>query len=102
MKTWETVVNSNPYRIVLEKNTLDIFINGKLVDENVMEKNVQNVGCCYIDFCLQGEFVDGGTDTKFCLNETTFVLSIRTSGNKREGLLHTLTVNGIAVPELVE
>lgn len=45
MKTWETVVNSNPYRIVLEKNTLDIFINGKLVDENVMDTSVQNFGC---------------------------------------------------------
>lgn len=55
MKTWETVVNSSAYRIVLgstafplflrlnymnsffvEKNTMNIFLNGKLVDENVM------------------------------------------------------------------
>lgn len=35
MKTWETVVNSSAYRIVLEKNTMNIFLNGKLVEENV-------------------------------------------------------------------
>ncbi|KAJ6648603.1 Fas apoptotic inhibitory molecule 1 [Pseudolycoriella hygida] len=83
MKTWETVVNCILYRIALEKSTMNIFVNGRLVDEN-------------------GEFVDGGTDTTFYEGENTFVLSIRTSGNKREGLIHTLKVNGIDVPELLE
>ncbi|XP_037032132.1 fas apoptotic inhibitory molecule 1 [Bradysia coprophila] len=83
MKTWKTVVDGRPYRIVLEKNTMNIFLNGILVEEN-------------------GEFVDDGTDTTFSEHGNTFVLSIRTSGNKREGLLHTLTVNGISVPELVD
>lgn len=46
--------------------------------------------------------MDGGTDTTFSEDANTFVLSIRTSGIKREGLLYTLKVNGIDVPELLE
>ncbi|XP_040161471.1 fas apoptotic inhibitory molecule 1 [Anopheles arabiensis] len=78
LKTWEAKLGDNFYRIVLEKNTLNIYVNGKLIEEN-------------------GEFVDGGTDTTFLEDGNTFVLSARTSGNKREGIVHRLTVNGAEV-----
>ncbi|XP_049539886.1 fas apoptotic inhibitory molecule 1 isoform X2 [Anopheles darlingi] len=78
LKTWETKLGDNCYRIVLEKNTLNIYVNGKLIEEN-------------------GEFVDGGTDTTFIEDNNTFVLSARTSGNKREGIVHRLTVNGTEI-----
>uniref|UniRef100_A0A182N9P0 Fas apoptotic inhibitory molecule n=1 Tax=Anopheles dirus TaxID=7168 RepID=A0A182N9P0_9DIPT len=80
LRTWEAKLGDNFYRIVLEKNTLNIYVNGKLIEEN-------------------GEFVDGGTDTTFTEDGNTFVLSARTSGNKRDGILHRLTVNGADVPD---
>uniref|UniRef100_A0A182W246 Fas apoptotic inhibitory molecule n=1 Tax=Anopheles minimus TaxID=112268 RepID=A0A182W246_9DIPT len=80
LKTWEAKLGDNFYRIVLEKNTLNIYVNGKLIEEN-------------------GEFVEGGTDTTFIEDSNTFVLSARTSGNKREGIVHRLTVNGTEVPD---
>ncbi|XP_058830725.1 fas apoptotic inhibitory molecule 1 [Topomyia yanbarensis] len=80
LKTWEVNLRDNFYRIVLEKNTLNIYVNGKLIEEN-------------------GEFVDGGTETTFIEDSNTFVLSARTSGNKREGIVHTLTINGVAVQD---
>uniref|UniRef100_A0A182LU01 Fas apoptotic inhibitory molecule 1 n=1 Tax=Anopheles culicifacies TaxID=139723 RepID=A0A182LU01_9DIPT len=72
LKTWEAKLGDNFYRIVLEKNTLNIYVNGKLIEEN-------------------GEFVEGGTDTTFIEDSNMFVLSARTSGNKREGIVHRLT-----------
>ncbi|XP_058053236.1 fas apoptotic inhibitory molecule 1 [Anopheles bellator] len=78
LKTWETKLGDNFYRIVLEHNTLNIYVNGKLIEEN-------------------GEFVDGGTDTTFVEDNNTFVLSARTSGNKRDGIVHKLTVNGTEI-----
>ncbi|XP_058460443.1 fas apoptotic inhibitory molecule 1 isoform X2 [Malaya genurostris] len=80
LKTWEINMGNNFYRIVLEKNTLNIYVNGKLIEES-------------------GEFVDGGTDTTFLEDGNTFVLSARTSGNKREGIVHGLTINGVAVQD---
>lgn len=47
----------------------------------------------------QGEFVDGGTDTKFTENGNEFVLQARSSGNKLDGLTHTLLANGEVIPE---
>lgn len=50
--------------------------------------------------CVQGEFVDVGTDTKWEQDGNNFILSARTSGNKREGLAHTLTINGLKIDEI--
>ncbi|XP_065080997.1 fas apoptotic inhibitory molecule 1 [Ochlerotatus camptorhynchus] len=80
LKTWEVNLGDNFYRIVLEKNTLNIYVNGKLIEEN-------------------GEFVDGGTDTTFIEDGNTFVLTARTSGNKRDGIVHLLAVNGVSVDD---
>ncbi|XP_055630258.1 fas apoptotic inhibitory molecule 1 isoform X2 [Toxorhynchites rutilus septentrionalis] len=35
LKTWEVNLGDNFYRIVLEKNTLNIYVNGKLIEENM-------------------------------------------------------------------
>lgn len=48
----------------------------------------------------QAEFVDVGTDTKWEQDGNRFNLTARTSGNKREGLIHTLTVNAIQIDEI--
>jgi len=47
----------------------------------------------------QSVFVHGGTDTKFLLQDTEFVLQARSSGNKHDGIVHTLLANGVPVPE---
>ncbi|XP_029731502.2 fas apoptotic inhibitory molecule 1 [Aedes albopictus] len=82
LKTWEINLKDNFYRIVLEKNTLNIYVNGKLIEES-------------------GEFVDGGTETTFVEDGNRFVLTARTSGNKREGIVHSLAVNGVTVGDSV-
>ena len=107
LKTWEAIVDEKHVRVVLgerrpgnrfnrsenqcnffpffffsEKETLNIFMNGVLREED-------------------GEFVDDGTETRWQDEDgNEFVLNARTSGNKRDGLIHSLTVNGQAVDEM--
>ncbi|XP_055908157.1 fas apoptotic inhibitory molecule 1 [Eupeodes corollae] len=78
LRTWITVVDEVEYRIVLELDSLNIFLNDKLRDE-------------------MGEFVDGGTDTYFEENGVKFQLCARSSGN---GIRHSLKVNGEVIPEV--
>ncbi|KAH8309114.1 fas apoptotic inhibitory molecule 1 isoform X1 [Drosophila kikkawai] len=68
------------YRIMLKLDTLSLFVNDELRTE-------------------ESVFVHGGTDTKFLLQDTEFVLQARSSGNKHDGIVHTLLANGVAVPE---
>ena len=51
MKTWILSVNGSMNRIVLEKDTLDIWVNGDKVD-------------------MAGEFTDEGTETHFTVAGT--------------------------------
>ncbi|KAH8291472.1 hypothetical protein KR054_012082 [Drosophila jambulina] len=68
------------YRIMLKLDTLSLFVNDELRTE-------------------ESVFVHGGTDTKFLLQDTEFVLQARSSGNKHDGIVHTLLANGVPVPE---
>jgi hypothetical protein len=79
MKTWEIKINDVNYRVVLEKDTLNVYLNGILRDE-------------------KPEFCEGGTDTIFTDNGHTFVLSAR-SGDSSEPICYKLKVNG-AVQEI--
>jgi hypothetical protein len=79
LKTWEIRINEKTYRVVLEKDTLNIYLNGVLREE-------------------KPEFVDGGTDTQFSENGHVFILSAR-SGDQNEPISYKLTVNG-AVQEV--
>lgn len=49
---------------------------------------------------FKAEFVDVGTETQWTSDDNTFTLTARTSGNKREGIVHDLTINGILVDEI--
>ncbi|KAH8320973.1 hypothetical protein KR067_012832 [Drosophila pandora] len=71
---------SQEYRIMLKLDTLSLYVNDELRTE-------------------ESAFVHGGTDTKFLLQDTEFVLQARSSGNKHDGIVHTLLANGVAVPE---
>ncbi|XP_023338740.1 fas apoptotic inhibitory molecule 1 [Eurytemora carolleeae] len=83
MKTWILPVDGNMYRIVLEKDTLDIWVNGTKVE-------------------MAGEFTDDGTETHFTIgNEPACVRAI-SSGHKRGGIIHSLWVHDVEVPEYTE
>jgi hypothetical protein len=66
--------------VVLEKDTLNIYLNGVLREE-------------------KSEFVDGGTDTQFNEDGHVFIVSAR-SGDRNEPIIYKLSVNG-AVQEVV-
>lgn len=79
LKTWEIRINEKTYRVVLEKDTLNIYLNGIMREE-------------------KPEFVDNGTDTLFIENGHKFCLSAR-SGDQNEPICYKLSVNG-AVQEV--
>ncbi|XP_020800210.1 fas apoptotic inhibitory molecule 1 isoform X1 [Drosophila serrata] len=78
--TGATATTAQEYRIMLKLDTLSLFVNDELRTE-------------------ESVFVHGGTDTKFLLQDTEFVLQARSSGNKHDGIVHTLLANGVPVPE---
>jgi Fas apoptotic inhibitory molecule (FAIM1) len=65
--------------VVLEKDTLNIYLNGNLRDE-------------------KSEFVDGGTDTQFMEDGHLFIVSAR-CGTRSDPICYKLSVNG-AVQEV--
>lgn len=53
-------------------------------------------------FCLQGEFVEDGTETHFTLGDMPAYIKAVTSGKRREGIIHSLIVNNTVIPEANE
>ncbi|CAH0388377.1 unnamed protein product [Bemisia tabaci] len=72
--TWVVNDGDTNYRIVLDKNTLDIWVNGKIVD-------------------VTRNFVDEGTEMHFPLGNIPAYVKTVSSGDKREGLIYTLIAN---------
>lgn len=62
--------------MVLEKDTLNIYLNGVLREE-------------------KSEFVDGGTDTQFIEDGHLFIVSAR-SGDQNDPICYKLSINGAA------
>lgn len=83
MKTWVLPVDGQMYRIVLEKDTLDIWVNGKKVE-------------------MAGEFVDDGTETHFALGSQPAYIKAVSSGKRRGGIVHSLYVEEHEIPEYKE
>ena len=83
MKTWVLPVDGSMYRIVLEKDTLDVWVNGVKVE-------------------TAGEFTEDGTETHFAIGDQPAYILAVSSGNKREGLIHSLVVHETVVPEYEE
>ena len=52
--------------------------------------------------CLQGEFVEDGTETHFTLGDMPAYIKAVTSGKRREGIIHSLIVNNTVIPEANE
>ncbi|XP_029376752.1 fas apoptotic inhibitory molecule 1-like [Echeneis naucrates] len=78
-KTWLLKVDGDDHRIVLEKDTMDIWCNGQKMDTT-------------------GEFVDDGTETHFMLGEHECCIKATSSGQKKSGIVHYLLLDGQRVP----
>ena len=83
MKTWVLPVDGNMYRVVLEKDTLDIWANGRKVE-------------------VAAEFTDDGTETHFTIGKQAAHILNVSSGNRRVGIIHKLFMDEHEVPEYVE
>ncbi|UXI17745.1 Proteasome subunit alpha type-2 [Sarcoptes scabiei] len=85
MRSWHFVLGEQKFRVVLEKDTLDVWVNGQ-------RKNTIN------------EFCDSeGTEIKFDLDDENQGL-IRTisSKNKRTGMVYKLEVNNNTIEDREE
>ncbi|PAA93197.1 hypothetical protein BOX15_Mlig034551g3 [Macrostomum lignano] len=80
LKCWLCPVDGKMTRVVLEKDTLDVYVNSKRVE-------------------TAGEFTDDGTETHFNISGHACYIKAITSGHKRTGLLHALIVDGCEIPE---
>ncbi|ELT99248.1 hypothetical protein CAPTEDRAFT_152651 [Capitella teleta] len=79
MKTWALTISGSPTRIVLEKDTLDVWVNGKRMPTT-------------------GEFVEDGTETHFQIDNHSAYIKAVSSGRRKGGLIHTLYVDDIEIP----
>ncbi|KAJ6665462.1 hypothetical protein lerEdw1_003303, partial [Lerista edwardsae] len=81
--TWILVLDSTHCRIVLEKDTMDVWCNGKKME-------------------TAGEFVEDGTETHFSIGAHDCCIKAVSSGKRREGIIHTLIVDDREIPEALE
>ncbi|XP_051998371.1 fas apoptotic inhibitory molecule 1-like [Xyrauchen texanus] len=81
--TWLLNLDGIDCRVVLEKDTLDIWCNGQKME-------------------TAGEFVDDGTETHFSLGDHYCCIKAVSSGKRRDGIIHTLLVDGMEVNESAE
>ncbi|XP_034985560.1 fas apoptotic inhibitory molecule 1 isoform X1 [Zootoca vivipara] len=72
--TWMLHLDGTDFRVVLEKDTMDVWCNGKKVE-------------------TAGEFVDDGTETHFSIGKHNCCIKAVSSGKRREGILHMLVVD---------
>ncbi|CAF1227532.1 unnamed protein product, partial [Didymodactylos carnosus] len=86
-RTWTLKLDGEEYRIVLEKDTLDIWLNGKRIEAD-------------------RDFADEGTETYFTIttakaNHDAVVKAVSTK-HHRFGIYHSLIVDGTEIPEATE
>ncbi|XP_022085023.1 fas apoptotic inhibitory molecule 1-like [Acanthaster planci] len=83
-RVWLTVIDGHQFRIVLEKDSMDVWCNGQVLE-------------------TAGEFVEDGTETHFTLpNGLACYIKAVSSGKKKEGIIHSLIINDNEIPEAVE
>ncbi|KAF7652724.1 hypothetical protein LDENG_00093440 [Lucifuga dentata] len=78
-RTWSVHVDGEDCRIVLEKDTMDVWCNGQRMDTT-------------------GEFVDNGAETTFTLGEHECCIKAVSSGRKKSGIMHFLLLDGEKIP----
>ena len=83
MKTWILPVNGEMCRVVMERDTLDVWVNGSKAE-------------------TAGEFTDEGTETHFAVNGSPAHIRAVSSGDRRKGMVHQLIMEESVVPEYIE
>lgn len=78
-RTWTLTIDGENYRVVLEKDTLDIWVNGHRIEADA-------------------EFTDDGTETNFIIADRHAVLKAISTGYRRSGINHVLFVDGKEIP----
>ncbi|CAI4228825.1 unnamed protein product [Auanema sp. JU1783] len=76
LQSWETHINGDDTRIVLDKDTMEVWVNGQKID-------------------TAGEFVDDGTETHFEIGRHLCKIRSVSSGKKKVGVVHTFYVDGV-------
>lgn len=70
--------------------------------ENTNLSDSFDLSTLLLDLCLQGEFVDDGTETHFTLGDHNCCVKAVSSGKRRDGIIHTLLVDGTEIAECTE
>ncbi|KTF89151.1 hypothetical protein cypCar_00005072 [Cyprinus carpio] len=78
--TWLLNLDGIDCRVVLEKDTMDIWCNGQKME-------------------TAGEFVDDGTETHFTLGDHDCCIKAMSSGKRRDGIIHMLLLDGMEISE---
>lgn len=79
-KAWTCQIVGVDTRIVLEKDTMDVWANGDKID-------------------TAGEFTDEGTETHFEVSDRACYIKAFSSGTRRGGILHVLYVDDKLIPD---
>ncbi|XP_044007545.1 fas apoptotic inhibitory molecule 1 isoform X2 [Aphidius gifuensis] len=74
LESWVTVIEENKYRIVLDKTTQEVWINGEQIE-------------------VQNEFIDGGAEILFVVDNQPAVIRCCNSESKIEGIKYTLYID---------
>ncbi|XP_029696068.1 fas apoptotic inhibitory molecule 1-like [Takifugu rubripes] len=77
--TWLLNVDGQDCRVVLEKDTMDVWCNGQKMETT-------------------GEFVEDGTETLFSLGEHECCIKAMSTGKKKKAIVHLLLLDGEKVP----
>ncbi|KAK5969455.1 Fas apoptotic inhibitory molecule b [Trichostrongylus colubriformis] len=78
---WETHIGGEETRIVLDKETMEVWVNGNKID-------------------TAGEFVTDGTETHFEVGRHVCKIRATSSGRKKTGVVHDLYVDGEPIPQM--
>ena len=78
-RAWILTLDGEDYRVVLEKDTLDIWVNGQRIE-------------------AEAQFTDDGTETIFDIVGHAAVLKAISTGYRRAGINHALFVDGKEIP----
>ncbi|XP_046357576.1 fas apoptotic inhibitory molecule 1-like [Haliotis rufescens] len=78
-QSWILHIGDNPIRVTMEKDTVDVWVNGDKVN-------------------TAAEFVDDGTETHFEIGAHSAYIKICSSGKRRSGLVHQLFVDDVEIP----
>ena len=78
-RVWIFKLDGTDYRIVLEKDTLSLWVNGQSVEADA-------------------EFTDSGTETAFDIGGHPAILRAISTGRSRSGINYVLLIDGREVP----